>query len=326
VPPVHIRPFHRNDRDQLTELVNAHAAAVVPGMGTSVAALLASLERDPGEPITDPWVARRVTLVAEQQHRVVAAAHLLGYGDDERVDQSYRRLGEIGWLVFWPEAPAGNRHWADATGAAEKLMAACIAQFEAWEVTSQSAAGDLPVLCGVYGVPEQWPHVAALYQRAGFRPAGHSEIIYLAPVAGLPRPARPPLDGLTVRRSVGLSGTRLAAVRAEEDLGHIEVDIRGKGERLSPHGRWADIGNLHVTSEYRRRGVGTWLLGQAAGWLELAQVHNLLDYCYADRDNPDHCDPAGRQAFLAATGFRRLTLTRRGWNRPGAGPGAGRRR
>lgn len=40
MPFVQIRPFRRNDRDQLTDLVNAHAAAVVPGMGTSVAALL----------------------------------------------------------------------------------------------------------------------------------------------------------------------------------------------------------------------------------------------------------------------------------------------
>lgn len=62
---VEVRPFRRADRDQLADLVNAHAEAVVPGMGTSVAALLASLERQPGEPITDPWVRERATLVAE---------------------------------------------------------------------------------------------------------------------------------------------------------------------------------------------------------------------------------------------------------------------
>jgi hypothetical protein len=36
----HVRPFNRADRDQLTELVNAHIAAVVPGWGVSVSALL----------------------------------------------------------------------------------------------------------------------------------------------------------------------------------------------------------------------------------------------------------------------------------------------
>jgi hypothetical protein len=33
---VQVRPFHRRDRQQLTDLVNAHAAAVVPGLGVSV--------------------------------------------------------------------------------------------------------------------------------------------------------------------------------------------------------------------------------------------------------------------------------------------------
>jgi len=314
MPSAQIRPFRRSDRDQLADLVNAHAAAVVPGMGTSVAALLASLERDPGEPVTDPWVGERATLVAEQQQRVVAAAHLLRYLDDEHVGESFRGAGEIKWLVFWPQAPAGNRYWAAAAGAAEKLIAACVAQFERWGVTRQGAEGTLPVPCGVYGVPEQWPHVAALYERAGFRQAGHSEIIYLARVAGLSRPAAP-LEGLAVRRSVGMNGTRLSAVRDGETAGYIEVEIREKGERLSARGRWADVGNLHVAGEYQRRGVATWLLGQAASWLDLAQVDNLLDYSYAGVRNPDHCDPAGYQAFLVAAGFRELTRTRRGWTR-----------
>jgi ribosomal protein S18 acetylase RimI-like enzyme len=319
VPSVQIRPFRRGDRDQLADLVNAHAAAVVPGMGTSVAALLASLDRDPGEPVTDPWVGERATLVAEQQHRVVAAAHLLRYLDDERAGEAFRGAGEIKWLVFWPQAPSGNRYWAAADGAAQKLIAACIAQFERWGVSRQGAEGDLPVPCGVYGVPEQWPHVAALYERAGFRQAGHSEIIYLARVAGLPRPAAPPLEGLAVRRSVGMNGTRLSALRDGELAGYIEVEICGKGERLSPRGRWADVGNLHVAGQYQRRGVATWLLGQAAGWLDLAQVDNLLDYSYADTRNPGQRDPAGYQAFLASAGFRELTRTARGWTRAPAG-------
>ena len=79
-----VRPFRRSDRDQLTQLVNAHAEAVVPGLSVSVNTVLASLERQPGEFIVDPWVAERVTLVAEQQNRVAAAAHLLRYFADER--------------------------------------------------------------------------------------------------------------------------------------------------------------------------------------------------------------------------------------------------
>src|SRR5437899_9609903 len=47
---------------------------------------------------------------------------------------------------------------------------------------------------------------------------------------------------------------------------YIEVEILDEGERLSRHGGWADVGNLRVAAPYRRQGVGSWLLGQAADW------------------------------------------------------------
>ena len=43
----------------------------------------------------------------------------------------------------------------------------------------------------VYGVPEQWPHIRALYERAGFAHTGHTEVVYLAAVEDLPHPAGP---------------------------------------------------------------------------------------------------------------------------------------
>jgi hypothetical protein len=51
---IRVRPFHRRDRDQLTVLVNAHAAAVVPGVGVSVSTMLSELERQPGEFVVKP--------------------------------------------------------------------------------------------------------------------------------------------------------------------------------------------------------------------------------------------------------------------------------
>jgi len=309
---IEVRPFRRSDRDQLTDLVNAHAEAVVPGMSVSVNAVLRQLERDPGEFIIDPWVSERATLVAEQEHRITAAAHLLRYFADERAGESYRGSGQIRWLVFWPLAPAGNPYMPDPRLGAEELIAACVRQLDGWGVAWQGADGALPA-DGVYGVPEQWPHIRALYRRAGFTHTGDTEIVYLARIGDLRRTAEP-VAGLALRRSVGINGTRLSAVLGTDVIGYIEVETLAAGERLPRHGGWADIGNLRVTEEYRRRGMATWLLGQAAEWLDLGQVARLL--AYASLEGPGD---AGHRAFLAGAGFRELTRTQRGWTRAPAG-------
>ena len=213
------------------------------------------------------------------------------------------------------------------TGAAEALIAACTEVFGRWGVTCQSAGGELPVP-GVYGVPEQWPHIAGLYQRAGFTHTGHTEVVYLARVEDLPRPfgpGLPPLDGLAVRRSVGINGCRLSAVLSEEVIGYVETEILDEGERLSRHGGWADVGNLRVASPYRRRGVGSWLLGQAAGWLRLAGVTRLLNYAWLAGTDPGGLNYDDYRAFLSAVGFRELTRTARGWTRELTAGGAGHR-
>ncbi len=311
---VQVRPFHRGDRDQLTRLVNAHAEAVVPGMSVSVNTVLGSLERQPGEFIEDPWVSERVTLVAEQRGRVAAAAHLLRYFPDERAGEPARDAGEIRWLLYWPAAPAGNPYWPDVTGAAEALIAACADVFGRWGVTRRYAGGELPVP-GVYGVPEQWPHIAALYRRAGFAHTGHTEVVYLAQVKDLPSADAPPLDGLAVRRSVGINGCRFSAVLGEEVIGYIETEVLDKGERMSRHGGWADVGNLHVASPYRRRGVGSWLLGHAAGWLRLAGANRLLNYAWLEGTDPGGLNYDDYRAFLSAVGFRELARTARGWTK-----------
>jgi len=70
---------------------------------------------------------------------------------------------------------------------------------------------------------------------------------------------------------------------------------------------WADVGNLRVAEAHRRRGVGTWLLANAADWLGLGRVDRLLAYAW-----PEQYDAL---AFLAARGFREPTRTQRGWCR-----------
>ena len=106
---IEVRPFHGRDRQQLTDLVNSHAQAVVPGLGISVSALLSELERQPGEFIVDPWVSERATLVAGQNGRVSAAAHLLRYYPDERAGQRTAAPERSAGCCFGPRPRRGTR-------------------------------------------------------------------------------------------------------------------------------------------------------------------------------------------------------------------------
>src|SRR4051795_12469531 len=108
VPSVEIRPFRRDDRDQLTALVNAHIGAVLPGVSVSVNAVMRQLEREPGEAIVDPWVLERRALVAVRRQAVVAGALVLRYAADDRVSDSYRDTGEIRWLGCRPDPAAAG--------------------------------------------------------------------------------------------------------------------------------------------------------------------------------------------------------------------------
>jgi GNAT superfamily N-acetyltransferase len=104
-------------------------------------------------------------------------------------------------------------------------------------------------------------------------------------------------------------------VLGEEVIGYIETETLQGAERLSRHGGWADIGNLHVTEEHRRRGVATWLLGQAADRLRLAQTERLLTYAWLEGQDPTGQGYTSYRAFLAASGFTELTRSKRGWIR-----------
>jgi GNAT superfamily N-acetyltransferase len=299
VSSIQVRRFRRDDRVQLTDLVNAHVSAVMPGVTVSVNAVLNQLEREPGEFIVDPWVAERLTLVAEQRRRIVGAAHLLRYRDDDDVGAQFKGAGEIKWLLFWPPQP----YWRSDDDPAAALMDASLAALTRWSSCPLHADGSLPAPA-VYGVPDQWPHVAAAYERAGFRHVGPVETILVADVAGLITGTHVP--GVTARRSVGVNGTRLTAVEGGAEAGYIEVEI-GVGEARQGRPTVADIGNLEVNEEHRGRGIGRWLVGQAAEWLRLGQVDRVIAY---SQDDDDPC-----LGFLQRVGFRELTRTRRGWTK-----------
>ena len=298
MPSIVIRPFGRGDREQVTRLVNAHVETVLPGVSVSVNTVMSQLEREPGEAIVDPWVRERATFVACERERVVAAAHLLRYADGERVGPGYRNVGEIRWLVFGP----GGEEAADA------LMAACIDQFARWRVARLGADMSLPCPC-CYGVPDCWPHLRELLVRAGFRHEGQTEVILVVDVADLPAPSPPPLPGLTLRRELGgpaVAGPRLSAHSGSELIGFVDLsaDLTHGGTR-SRLAAWGEIDSLHVEEAYRRRGVATWLIGHAAGWLRLGHADRLIAYCLAEQ--------ADVLAFTTALGWRELARTERGW-------------
>ncbi|MGI8449727.1 MAG: GNAT family N-acetyltransferase [Streptosporangiaceae bacterium] len=319
---IEVRPFRRSDLDQVTQLVNIHAAAVIPGLSAPGSTVLARIDGQHGQHSAEPAAGARVALVAEQQNRVAAAALLLRHIPRDEAGAVAGAAGEICWFLFRPQAPAGNPYWLDATEAADALMSACLAQLGRWGPARQQAGGDLLPVRGVCGVPEQWPHVRTIYERAGFAHTGHTDIVSMARVEDLPRPAGPPIARLVVRRSLGPHGTRLAAMLGEDLIGSADIRILGetgagisREEEQVPWSRWADMGSLQVASQYRRQGIATWLLGEAAGWLRLAQIDRLLGGSWLEgRDSAGQACADGRP-FLTAAGFLELTRTMRGWDR-----------
>lgn len=296
--PVQIRPFRRDDRDQLTQLVNAHVQAVVPGITVSTHRILRQLEGEPGEFIVDPWVVARHALVAEHRGRVTAAVYLLRYGDGTEVGEQYRGRGELRWLVCWPDAP----YWPDATADGLVLCRTAVELLRRSGSQTISADGALPAP-GVYGVPDQWPHVIELLTQAGFVPGDRRETVLLADL-GLVAEIVPPLPDLVARRSLGSAGTRLTGWSRGAEVGYIDLEIRSADLGLLAGGPgWADIGNLWVDPDLRRRGVGQWLVGQASAWLRLGHVYRLLHYV-AEGDHDE-------LAFARAVGFRVLGSTTR---------------
>ena len=301
---IDVRPFSRSDRDQLTRLVNAHIATVMPGWSVPVSALLAQLERQPSEYIIDPWVTDRATFVAIERDRLVAAAHVLRYANEPRVSDDYRDAGDIAWLVCWPQNVDAGR----------AVREAAIAKLDAWRVRVQYASGSLPTPAA-YGVSEAWPHVRALYEEAGFAP-GQAEVHFAGPIDGVPAPpAEPPIPGLTLQRALGPLGTEFSAVLDGEVVGIFEIDddlTRG-GSQLGMTG-WADVGNHSVREDLRGRGVGSWLFAHGVAWLRLGGKTRLLAYAVENDDLPS------RERYYRRFGLAPINRTVRGWKRIDEGP------
>jgi GNAT superfamily N-acetyltransferase len=274
MPPIEIRPFRRSDRDQLTDLANAHVEAVLPGVTVPPNAVLGQFEREPGEYVVDPWVSDRHTIVAVHRERIAGAAHLLRYADDERVNPSLRGVGEIRWLLFWPGQNAAGA--AEMAEVADALTAAATAHLRG--CTRIGADFGLPAPA-VYGVADRWPHIVTALSRAGFVAGDRVEAVLAAAIEELPRGGAAPMPDVKMRIGLGGHGTRFSAVLDGQVIGMYEADTDlTQGGTRSRLAGWADGWELWTAPEHRRRGLATWLLGHAADRMRFAGVRRVLDY------------------------------------------------
>lgn len=302
-----VRPFIRNDRDGLASLVNRHIAAVLPGGAVPVSSLLSPLERDAHEPIVDPWVMERHTIVAVDRDRLVAAAYLKRYGTEARVGESYKNLGEIDWLIFDPREHDAGR----------ALIDAAMAHLASWGVREWGVDGNLPCL-GVYGLPDAWPHVQQLVREAGFDDeGGQVEVVFAGDLARVEPPGTAPDERLAVRRVVGPLGTSFEAVLDGAVVGVLEVEDF-YGATNASLTRWADVGNHRVHPDHRGHGIGSWLVRHGCDWLRLGGKDRLLAYAterWGHSAIPTEGTVDEWTRYLRRFGLEPITRTRRGWHR-----------
>lgn len=286
-------PFARHHLEPLLSLINVHLAAVIPGLAVSAEVLARSLERDESEPIVDPWVSDRSTLVVPDGYRVAAAAHVLRYADAPEVGPHYRGCGEIAWFVFRPGAESE----------AADVLAAALHQFSTWNVRREYGWGAGLPAASVWGVPDAWPHVAAALRGAGYAPdpSMHREALYGGWLGGIPAPGSPPVDGLRIARRVGPYATWFEASLDGQRVAIAQVAAGAHG--------WADGWDLHVEPEYRGRGIGTWLVGHVAAWLRLAGCERIVVPVTADDEQ------AGAGRFYRRLGLEVFARETHGWVR-----------
>lgn len=293
-----VRTFNRSDRDQLLSLVNHHIAACRPGGSIPAATLLSQLEKDSSEYITEPWVIARHTIVALENDRLVAAAHLKRYGDDSRVSPSYANAAAIDWFVFWPDQPEAGR----------AVLQASIEHLRGWNPRILYADGGAFALA-TYGVPDAWPHVAQALMDAGFTDkGGQVEMILAGHLADVPPPGDLPIPDLAIRRVVGPLGVAFEAVLDDVVVGVFETeDGYTRGGSVMTLAGWADESNHWVREDLRGRGIGTWLFRHGCDWLRLGGSTRLLAYATEDEGF------SRTEAYYASHGLRTIGRTRRGW-------------
>jgi GNAT superfamily N-acetyltransferase len=295
-----IELFQPTHLPQVQTLVNAHMSALVPGWALPEYYIASRMQRDPGEYVVDPWVAARVTLCAMERQRVVAVAHLLRYGNRDEVGPAYRNNAEIAWLLAWPEAAKHTAALLKAVGDQFGRWGSA----EVWALETCLPAGPFA------GVPDAWPHIAAALAGAGYRcdpSMARNEALFGGPIAQIELPP-PPIDGLTIRRSIGRFGTCFTAQLDGQSVGECDClsDLTDGGVLPALRG-WGELAELEVREPWRNRGIGAWLVQHALAWLRLGGCTRIALSVAAE----DEAAGAGR--FYRRFGWDALVRFQRGW-------------
>jgi GNAT superfamily N-acetyltransferase len=296
----YIEQFQPAHLPQIQALVNAHMSALVAGWALPEAFIASRLQRDPGEYVVDPWVAARMTLCAIERQRVVAVAHLLRYGGGVEVGPAYRNNGEIAWLLAWP----------DAADYAAALLKAAGDQFvrwgsgEVWALETCLPAGPFA------GLPDAWPHIAAVLTGAGYQRnplVARDEAIYGGPIEPIEL-STPPITGLNIQRTTGRFGTHFSASLDGQIVGDCEcISDLTDGGALPALCGWGELAELEVREPWRNRGIGTWLVQHAMGWLRLGGCTRIVLSVAAEDA------AAGAARFYQRFGWDTLVQLERGW-------------
>ncbi len=293
-----IVPYISERLTGLQALINAHLEMAIPGWALPAEFIAERLTRHPEQHILDPWVIERRTLFSVEAEKVLAAVHLLRYGDGDEVAPDYRDVGDIAWLLFAPGTEEAGR----------ELLAVARQQMQQWgvRVTYAWDAG-LPIpLCS--GIPDAWLHIRDLFADSGFTAGGGAEYIFGGELDAIPTPAAAPVDGVCMQSVVSGTETTFILRHNDEYIGRCEcvADLTQDG-RLPAFAGWGKLEALEVAAPWRNRGLGRWLVQHAVAWLRDMDCARIVFSVVPD----DDARGAGR--FYQRLGWDRWLVLEKGW-------------
>lgn len=291
-----VAALSRSQLTAVTSLLGAHLSAAVPGWKVTEAHLERSLRIDRTQPLLDPWVTSRFTLVASQDGRIKGAAHLKRFGSHAATD--YRDAVDICWMAFFD-------HQAGAD-----LLRAAVRRARRWGARRVFAFDSGPPVPALSGICDVWPHIREAVVESGFAQDPRvTEKVFAGPIRDLGEDRG---LGFDIRRRPHLDPVmeepRLLFEAFDGDVrvgwAKFDLDLLEDEPAMA---RWVELEELHVVDGHRSRGAGTALMEQASRFLRLMSKTSVVLVVGSD----DEARGAGR--FYERFGLVPLTRSTRGW-------------